>query len=116
MQLSLEGKGKRVISSDQPEERLWRACFKQEEHVVTREIIGETILVPIRGKLADMQKVFTLNEVGAYIWSHLDGQRTLKEICQGLETNYNVDREQAKRDLNEFISELVHAELVVGDM
>ena len=105
-----------MISTEEPEDQLWDVCFKQEDHVVTREIIGETILVPIRGKLADMQRVFTLNEVGAYIWSHLDGQRNLKEICQGLETEYDVDREQAKRDLNEFISVLVDASLVVGDM
>jgi hypothetical protein len=90
-------------------------CFKQEAHVVTREIVGETILVPIQGKLADMQRIFTLNDVGAYIWSNLDGSKDLEAICQGLAIEFDVRREQAECDLNEFISELVEAELIVGD-
>jgi len=105
-----------VASSETQEDCLWGACFKQEDHVVTREIVGETILVPIRGKLADMQRIFTLNEVGAYIWTHLDGSRDLEEICQGLETKFDVRREQAESDLNEFVSELLEAELILGDV
>jgi hypothetical protein len=94
----------------------WGTCFKQEAHVVTREIIGETILVPIQGKLADMQRIFTLNDVGAYIWSNLDGEKDLEKICQGLEATFEVGREQAESDLKDFISELMDAELILGDV
>lgn len=105
-----------MASTETQDDRYWDACFKQEAHVVTREIVGETILVPIRGKLADMQRIFTLNEVGEYIWTHLDGSRDLETICQGIETNFEVSRAQAETDLNEFITELLQAELIVGDV
>jgi len=96
------------------EQGFWRKKFKRDESVVTRNIVGETILVPIRGKLADMQRIFTLNNVGAYIWSNLDGERSLGEICDDLQVDFDVQREQAERDLSDFISELLEAELIVG--
>jgi hypothetical protein len=72
------------------------------------------ILVPIRGKLADMQRIFTLNDVGAYIWSSLDGERSLGEICEDLRLDFDVKKEQAQRDMSDFISELLEADLIVG--
>jgi len=81
----------------------WSPIFKQAENIVSREIAGETILVPIRGKLADMQNIFTLNKVGAYIWEKLDGARSLAEIIALLLSHFEVNQEQAEQDLLEFI-------------
>jgi hypothetical protein len=81
----------------------WSCIFKQAENIVSREIAGETILVPIRGKLADMQNIFTLNKVGAYIWEKLDGTRSLAEIIALLLSHFEVTQEQAEQDLLEFI-------------
>ena len=81
----------------------WSPIFKQAENIVSREIAGETILVPIRGKLADMQNIFTLNKVGAYIWEKLDGTRSLAEIIALLLSHFEVNQEQAEQDLLEFI-------------
>ena len=92
----------------------WGKKYKRDETVVTRDIVGEIILVPIRGKLADMQRIFTLNDVGAYIWAGLDGERSLGEICEDLQVDFDVQREQAERDVSDFISELIEAELIVG--
>ena len=92
----------------------WEKIIKKDETVITREIVGETILVPIRGKLADMQRIFTLNAVGAYIWSSLDGERSLGEICDDLRTEFDVQKEQAENDLCDFIYELQEADLIIG--
>ena len=81
----------------------WSRIFKQAENIVSREIAGESILVPIRGKLAYMQNVFTLNKVGAYIWEKLDGTRSLAEIIALLLSHFEVTQEQAEQDLLEFI-------------
>ena len=35
---------------------MWDKIYKKKEAVVSREIAEETILVPVRGQLADMQK------------------------------------------------------------
>jgi hypothetical protein len=107
-------KGIIVTKSEIPDKGCWDEIYKQEEYIITREIVGETILVPIRGKLADMQRIFTLNEVGAYIWSSLDGEKSLGHICEGLQSEFDVGSDQAKRDMVDFVSELLEADLIVG--
>jgi hypothetical protein len=103
-----------VTTPGNTEHGYWGKKYKRDETVVTREIVGETILVPIRGKLADMQRIFTLNDVGAYIWAGLNGERALGEICEDLQSDFDVEREQAERDVSDFISELIEAELIFG--
>jgi hypothetical protein len=103
-----------VTTIGHPEQGYWEKVYKRDETVVTRDIVGEMILVPIRGKLADMQRIFTLNDVGAYIWSSLDGERSLGEICEDLRLDFDVKKEQAQRDMSDFISELLEADLIVG--
>ncbi|NIM95880.1 MAG: PqqD family peptide modification chaperone [Anaerolineales bacterium] len=93
-------------------EGVWEKRFKREEHIVSRAIVGETLLVPIRGQLADMQKIFSLNPVADLIWEHLDGEMPLYEIRDGVMSEFEVDEKEANSDLLEFIAELVQADLV----
>ena len=86
--------------------------FKKEE-VVTRQIVGETLLVPIYGDLANMEKIFALDEVAAFIWEQLDGKKSLKDILDGVLDAFDVKKEQAETDIFEFIDELLKADLVV---
>ena len=46
-------------------------------HVMMRNIADETILVPISGNLANMERIFTLNDVGACFWRLMDGKRSV---------------------------------------
>jgi len=90
----------------------WARVFKQAENIVTREIAGEKILVPVRGRLADMQNIFTLNRVGAYIWEQLNGSKSLAEILDLVLNNFDVPREEAEQDLLEFIDHVAETGLV----
>ena len=87
--------------------------LKKIDDVIARQIAGETLLVPIRGELADMQKIFALNPVAEYIWQQLDGRQSLVQISQGLLARFEVAEEQAEADLAEFIAELLAAGLIV---
>ena len=86
--------------------------FKKED-VVTRQIAGETLLVPIYGDLANMERIFALDEVAAFIWEQLDGKKSLKDILDGVLDAFDVKKEQAETDIFEFIDELLKADLVV---
>ena len=79
---------------------------------MSREIAGETILVPVRGKLADMQKIFSLNRTAEYIWQNLDGQTRLSDILRGVLTQFDVTEAEAETDMREFVTELVDANLI----
>ena len=98
-----------MVISDVEFDKSWCAS----ENVVTRKIADETILVPISGNLANMQRIFTANEVGAFIWAMMDGQNTVKEIRQALLDEYDVDENQLENDLLGFIEQLKHSGLIL---
>jgi len=91
---------------------MWDKTFRKKEEVVSREIAGETILVPVRGKLADMQKIFSLNRTAEYIWQHLDEETTLGDILQEIIAQFDVEASAAEKDVLEFMNELIDADLV----
>ena len=90
---------------------LWGRAFVKNEDVVSRKIAGETLLVPVRGNLADMQMIFALNPVGELIWNELD-KKNLNGICSDIIRNFEVEKEQAETDIREFIQELADADLI----
>ena len=86
--------------------------YRKKENIVTRQIAGETLLVPIYGDLANMEKIFTLDPVAAFIWEQLDGEKSLEDIRDGVLDAFDVKKEQAETDISEFIDELVKADLI----
>jgi len=86
--------------------------FQKKENIVTRHIAGETLLVPIYGELANMERIFTLDPVAAFIWEQLDDKKSLKDIRDGVLDAFDVNKEQAETDVAEFIDELVEAGLI----
>lgn len=87
--------------------------YRKKENTVTRQIAGETLLIPIRSQVADMQNIFALDHDSAeYIWRQLDGQQNLQQIHQGIMDNFQVERQQSLSDLQEFITQLKDAGLI----
>jgi hypothetical protein len=81
-------------------------CYRQDPSIVSREIAGEVILVPIRNNVGDLESIYTLNETAATVWAHLDGQTTLAEILDLMVAEYEVEAQEAKADLLELIEQL----------
>lgn len=73
--------------------------YQQSEHVVSRKIGDETILVPVSREVGDLENVYALNETAAYIWDQIDGKKDLKEIKECLVSEFDVDGEKAEKDL-----------------
>jgi len=86
--------------------------YRKKGDIVTREIAGETLLVPIRGNLADMQQIFTLNEVAASVWSCLDGRQGVHAIRQEIVDGFQVTLDQADADIRAFLGQLTQAGLI----
>ncbi len=97
-------------SAQQP--RPWSRVYQRRDAVVAREIADEVILVPVRGKLAQLQHIFVLNPVGAFIWEQIDGQRDLQTIHHNLIEDFEVPSEDAETDLFEYVNNLRDAELI----
>ena len=77
-----------------------------EGKVVTRRIANETVIVPMTANVADLESVYTLNEVGSFIWERLDGQHTAQEIAEMVAAEFDVALEQAVRDVDELLMAL----------
>ena len=87
--------------------------FRKNENFVFRQIDDETILVPIKNNVGDMGSIYNLNEVGAYVWGHLDGQKTLFDIKSMIVEAFEVTPEKAEDDLLVFLSELEEIEAIL---
>ena len=76
--------------------------------VAARIIDGEAVIV-----LPESGQVNVLNEVGSRIWELIDGTHSVSEITEIIVAEYDVTAEQAERDVNEFIQELVDNKMLV---
>ena len=99
-------------STDNLSSDIWSKVFRINQDIVSRTIAGEYFLVPVRGKLADMQEIFALNPVAEFIWKELDGQKNLQDIRTNILLAFDVERGDAEPDIREFITELLEAKLI----
>jgi hypothetical protein len=56
--------------------------------------------------LPSKSEVNVLNPVASLVWDAIDGRRTLEEILESVLRDYEVPREEATRDLLEFVNAL----------
>jgi hypothetical protein len=89
-----------------------QACFARNCEVVSRQIEGELILVPIRRGVGDLTSLYTLNAVGAVLWDYLIESRTVTEMVARVCDEFDVATDQAHSDIQEFIQSLVEEKLV----
>jgi Coenzyme PQQ synthesis protein D (PqqD) len=89
------------------------ARFRLSPDIVSRRIAGEQILVPVRNGAAQIDYLFTANEVGSAVFGLLDGRRDGTEIARLLAAEFEVTEEQARLDVIEFLAELCEAGLAV---
>ncbi len=94
------------------EHEFLRKVFKKKEDFISRTIAGEVILVPLRGTLTDMQKIFSLNPVAGFIWERLDGQKSLAELRDEILATFDVEAGEAISDIQEFIALLLKERLI----
>ena len=87
-------------------------CFFKENNCVAREIAGETIIVPIKGRVGDLDSIYTLNEVDTLIWQLIDGQKNIGQIVQAVRQAYDVESEEVTRDTFDFLGSLEKAGLI----
>jgi hypothetical protein len=86
--------------------------YVPSEDIVSREIEGEVIIVPLVAGIGDMEdELYTLNETGQAAWKLLDGTRTLKEVAQELSQEF--EGEEIVHDVLGFVTELVRRRMLV---
>lgn len=72
-------------------------------------VAGEHILVPLASRGADIDSIFNLNATGTFIWEKIDGVRTSRQIATLVAAEFDVSAEQAARDCEDFLAQLLEA-------
>jgi hypothetical protein len=90
-----------------------RDCiYRKKDEIVSRVIAGETILVPVMGRVADMQRIFAVNNAGEFIWSRLNGEKNIRQIGSEISESFDIDIERACGEAEEFVRQLLTEDLV----
>lgn len=72
------------------------------ENVVAREVSGETVLLDL-----DKGTYFGLNSVGGRIWTLVEEEpRTLAEVRNALQSEFDVSEEDVQRDVLDLANQL----------
>lgn len=75
---------------------------KRAQRLSFKTIGKETIVLDTKMN----KEVHKLDEVGTFIWSLLDGHRSMNQICDLVISEYEVDIEECSNDLKEFVEQL----------
>ena len=87
-------------------------CFRKKGEFVTRSIANETVVVPVRGQVGDLDAIYNLNEVGGFIWEQIDGRKSISQVAEAVHGEFEVALEQAEKETSEFIAALEAAGMI----
>lgn len=79
--------------------------------IVARDIAGEHLLVPVRSGIAEIDCLYTADEVGSFLYTRLDGRHDAAALARLVSEAYAVEEERALEDVLAFLSELCDAGL-----
>ena len=89
--------------------------MKRNPNFIARAVAGELVLVPIAQEAADLESVFTLNEVGGRVWELLDDCGDADSVAARLTEEFEVDLETARADVTELLEQLRQMKAVCDD-
>jgi Coenzyme PQQ synthesis protein D (PqqD) len=92
--------------------RLTDDRFIRNHDVVSRQIEGELIIVPVRRGVGDMNSLYTLNPVGSVLWEFMAQEHSLSEMVQRVCEEFDVTTAQAKADIESFLTSLLQEHLI----
>jgi len=87
---------------------------RRSQRFVSRSVGGETFVVPVRAGVADLEAIFTMNQVGTAIWTRIDGKKTVDELARLLAVEFDVTETDAAADVTAFV-ELLSSKGLVED-
>lgn len=83
-----------------------------KKELITREIAGEVILVPVGKSVLESNGLFALNELGAFLWKHLPEAQDENTLVDLVLAEYDVDRATVQADTAEFLQNLRNMEIL----
>ena len=70
--------------------------------LIGADVADEAILLDV-----DSGYFFQLNRTGARIWAFFEQPRTMGALCEHMAASHRVDVEDCRRDVTEFVADLI---------
>lgn len=80
--------------------------MKIREGFLLRNVAGNNVVVPIGQATLDFNGMMSLNETGAFIFSKMLDGTTKEQLIEDLIGEYEVEREIAEKDVEDFINKV----------
>lgn len=79
---------------------------------VLRDIAGDTVIVPVGETALSYNGMITTTRTGAAIWQELEKGCDREALIEMLLARFDVDRETAAKDTDDFLEKLAKADLI----
>jgi hypothetical protein len=80
--------------------------MKRSRDFLLQQVGGQDLLVPTGARVMDMNALITLNATGRLVWELLAEDRSPEELVAEMVSHFEVDREQARADIQVFLDDL----------
>ena len=80
---------------------------KRNTQVAWRELDGQVMLVTPGDAMLHL-----LNDVGSFVWKQLDGPLSTEELAAAVCAEYEVDRDTARADVEQFLSDILEKDML----
>jgi hypothetical protein len=81
--------------------------YEKNTDFIYRKIADEVVLVPVHHDVADMDCIYSLNSVGAFIWERIDPQVSEADLLAALAGEYEAEVDVLRQDLQAFLAEML---------
>jgi phage terminase small subunit len=90
-----------------------KKVIKKSDEVVSREIEGKVVLMPLHKTSKDLNYIYTLNETASLAWGLFDGKSTTGDIRKSISEAYDVAQDKVEKELCEFVKDLKAIKAIV---
>ena len=87
--------------------------MKRNTNFILREIAGENILVATGEAAQIFNGMITLNDVASFIWKNIDECKTVDKLIASILDEFDIDKETAKKDVENFTTQLIRIGMVI---
>ena len=86
--------------------------MKIKKGFILKEIADSFVVVAVGPAVKEFNGAISLNGVGATLWKNLQTDNTIEGLIQALLSEYQVEYDKAKIDVENFVNKLKEANLV----
>lgn len=80
--------------------------MKLNENYILKTVAGMPVVVPVGDAVNDIHGMITLNGPAEIIWKALENGKAYGEIVEEIKSEYDVDEDVIKKDLDAFLEKL----------